>query len=996
MRKYVLAASSLLAVPSLALPGLAQEIPPNRVDLAAQEAAFAAFQNTHGGQWIAQWHPATGTPSAIYGTGLKIDDWRENSLVEARRHALALLEQNRDLLGLGDSTWTEQLSGRMGRTWSFTFEQSFRGVPALGGRADVRINMKGVVAMLGSKAWPIPAKFDVTPALDSAVAVAAAWDALSQAPTGVPQPVQPKEPRLVIWGDMDAATLATPTLCWEVSVSNVDQSGQGPIGRYYVDAKTGAVLTFVSDKHDCGFVSCNGVTPHDAGAPSQPESAAMPVPTTVTLMAWTRTGNDAYSALVNAPLPGVVLNVPGVGFVTTDLNGQFTIDINAPVTINVGALDGRHHAPITGADAPTASVLVNPGVPTTIQLSSSGATTNEAAHSTTSYWVDRTNEFCRAILGNSSQLATASNIATRVNIASTCNAYYTGNSINFYQQGGGCANTAFSTVVAHEWGHGIDDRYGGISNTNAEGMSEGWGDIIGMYLVDSPLLGSGFQTAGVALRRGDNTFVWPYSAGSPHAAGQVWMGFAWRLRENLRTSLGTQQALAISNDIVISTLVANASTRVDGVREVFIADDDDGNLLNGVPHYAELSAAATTKGIPYPQIVLATITHAPLLSTTERLTPRTVFATVAPTSGTINQVRLVFNSGAGATTRTMQPAGLPNAYLALLPGLSNGAMSYHIEATHSTGTVVRLPETGSFTYSIDGGNFATFYNEGFETGAPGWTSGAYSGTNDWQLGSPAGKSGTSSGVFWQDPSSAASGSNCYGNDLGNGNFNGRYPASVNTWLRSPVINCSGKTGVRVRFKRWLSVEQAQYDQAGLYMNGQLVWQNPTVGNIQDTAWQTVEYALPGADNNPSVQLEWRLTTDAGLHMGGWHIDDVEVGETVIVNVDAELTMTPDQVVQGNAVLVRVFTPGGSRPFLLGVGENAGPTIVPGIPTLQIGGNIDIVSGTTGPTGDFLFGFTAPPVPSSLGLLFHSQVLTLDATFTQFVVSNRFLTFITQN
>ena len=45
---------------------------------------------------------------------------------------------------------------------------------------------------------------------------------------------------------------------------------------------------------------------------------------------------------------------------------------------HVGALDGRHHAPIAGGNAPTGNFLVTPGVATTIQLSSSGASTAEA------------------------------------------------------------------------------------------------------------------------------------------------------------------------------------------------------------------------------------------------------------------------------------------------------------------------------------------------------------------------------------------------------------------------------------------------------------------------------------------------------------------------------------------------------------------------------------------------------------------------------------------
>ena len=81
--------------------------------------------------------------------------------------------------------------------------------------------------------------------------------------------------------------------------------------------------------------------------------ALLPVPTIVTVSAWTRTGNDAYSALVNTPLQGVVVNVPGVGTRTTDQNGEFTIDIAAPVTVSLTSLDGTHYAPIRWCGRPS-------------------------------------------------------------------------------------------------------------------------------------------------------------------------------------------------------------------------------------------------------------------------------------------------------------------------------------------------------------------------------------------------------------------------------------------------------------------------------------------------------------------------------------------------------------------------------------------------------------------------------------------------------------------
>src|SRR5262249_8114217 len=200
-------------------------------------------------------------------------------------------------------------------------------------------------------------------------------------------------------------------------------------------------------------------------------------------------------------------------------------------------MDGIHNSPITDSSAsgPNASVTVNPGVNATLQIFTSAATPNQAAHTSCQFWLHTANEWVRTIVGNSAQMNTADSVHPTVNIASTCNAFYTNNSVNFYAAGGSCNNTAFSTVMVHEWGHGIDDRYGGISNAATDGLSEGWGDIFGMYhpLVDNPIVGIDFTTTGGFVRTGLNTRL--YGTGTEvHASGEVWMGFAWRLRDNLR------------------------------------------------------------------------------------------------------------------------------------------------------------------------------------------------------------------------------------------------------------------------------------------------------------------------------------------------------------------------------------------------------------------------------------------------------------------------------
>ena len=597
MNRRLLASTPLFACALLTVPVLAQKADsPADLQLAAFYASpeWREFLDRDGaGRWRVEWSRAAGSPQAIYGSGIKLAGWGENTLEAARQQANQLLRDHAALLRLGKSDFRESIGARMGRTWSFTFDQYYRGLPVLGGRADVRVNMAGRVPMFGSVAFPIPANCNVTPAFDGETATAMAWQFLGEQPTRAQQPGQRRAPRLLLHADAESVQPSAVTLAWEVHVSNVDATGAGPIRYYYIDAVTGALLRFVNDKHECG-IACS--TDHGTTT----ASATPPVNTTVTVRGWTRTGIDAQSALTNVPIPGLQLTVPGIGAVTTDNNGQFTVNIAAVVSISVGNLDGRHHNPITGANGISGSFSVSPGVPTTIQLLTAAATTNEGAHTSTSYWTDKTNEYFRSILGNSAELNTADAIVPTVNIASTCNAFYTGNTINFYQAGGGCANTAFSTVISHEWGHGIDERYGGLFNLSGEGLSEALGDIAGMYLVDSPLLGSGFQTAGVPLRDGNNTRQYG-TVTQVHAAGESYMGFAWNLRDRLTTSLGTRAAaIAVSNTIVIGSIVANASTQPNAVLQVLIADDNDGNLANGTPHSVDILWSANNHSIPLP------------------------------------------------------------------------------------------------------------------------------------------------------------------------------------------------------------------------------------------------------------------------------------------------------------------------------------------------------------------------------------------------------------
>ncbi|MFN9756834.1 MAG: hypothetical protein ACK58X_10520, partial [Planctomycetota bacterium] len=184
-----------LPILAIAAPPAAAQTPPAlaaaRQDGAPNPATAAAwdeFVRAHGSAWLVRWHAATGTPRAIFGHGYDLADWRGASEPEARRHAHRELQRHAGLLGLGDCDFGEVIGARMGRTWTFTFQQTFRGLEVVDGRADVRIHMVGRVVHLGSTAWPVPADFDVVPTVGEGAAAARAWLHRGRDPGGVPQP----------------------------------------------------------------------------------------------------------------------------------------------------------------------------------------------------------------------------------------------------------------------------------------------------------------------------------------------------------------------------------------------------------------------------------------------------------------------------------------------------------------------------------------------------------------------------------------------------------------------------------------------------------------------------------------------------------------------------------------------------------------------------------------------------------------------------------------
>ena len=149
---------------------------------------------------------------------------------------------------------------------------------------------------------------------------------------------------------------------------------------------------------------------------------------------------------------------------------------------------------------------------------------------------------------------------------------------------------------------------------------------------------------------------------------------------------------------------------------------------------------------------------------------------------------------------------------------------------------------------------------------PGWGT-----EGQWAFGVPTG-----GGSHNYDPTSGYTGDNVYGYNL-----NGDYINSMPRYnLTTGALDFSGYTDVALEFRRWLGVESASYDHAGVEIstdgqNWSTVWEH-TGSAISDASWQLMYYDISDwADGESTVYVRWAMgTTDSSVTYPGWNIDDV--------------------------------------------------------------------------------------------------------------------------
>lgn len=440
------------------------------------------------------------------------------------------------------------------------------------------------------------------------------------------------------------------------------------------------------------------------------------------------------------------------------------------------------------------------------------------------------------------------------------NAWYDGLSINFCRAGSNRANTAYSSVVYHEYGHHLVRSGGSGQGQYGEGM----GDVMSLILLDDPRLAIGFfGTCSSFLRNANNGAQYPCTSNDIHFCGRLLSGCVWDTRNELLATEPQDYQNILLNLAVNSVLLHQGSNITPEITVDWLAlDDDDNNIFNGTPHYIEIDTAFGAHSMPAPDLELISFVYPTGLpesivpgSPTE-LPVNVVPDNSTPIPGTGTLSYRVGLTGPFTTIPMTQMS--PNEYLATLPAVDcPGMIQYFFSAD--------APEYGTFTdpsnapeeatyaaFAVAGVESAITFEDNFESHL-GWTVTNSLGlaTGAWQRGVPAG------GGDRGDPPTDADGSGqCYvtGNADGDDDIDGGI-----TTLVSPVLDASVGDMV-LSYDRWFSTTQ-----------GEAPFEDVFTVQISDdggSSWATLEIVGPTGPEVDGgwINKEFRLADLAGFEL----------------------------------------------------------------------------------------------------------------------------------
>lgn len=556
-------------------------------------------------------------------------------------------------------------------------------------------------------------------------------------------------------------------------------------------------------------------------------------------------GADFCEAEVLQPLPHLWVQAGGV-MALTDVNGDFTIANPGVTPINVTAgLSGKWFEVSDFLTSVTSDTeTVTPPGPANLVLNP--LNNDEIIRSQVNAYIEANKVRDFAVAANPSyptlQNESFPIVTNRTDGFCPGNAWYDPQleSINFCLSGAQYPNTAWSSVVQHEYGHHLVNAGGSGQGQYGEGM----GDVMSTIILDDPRLGQGFfgSCAG-SLRNADNNMQYPCNDAA-HTCGQLISGCVWSTREVLVVTEPANYTQILNYLAVNSILVHSGSTISPQITIDWLTlDDDDANIGNGTPHYAEIAAGFGAHNMDAPELTLVNINPVSLPvfvspdgTSTSTVEITNVAGTLDPTSPT-----LMVDTGSGFNPYPMSQLSATE-FMASFPSSDCGSeVNYYITAQDVGGTTQVSPQGAPLnTYSaISAGSASEIvFSDNAETDL-GWVVSGDAGSSAsgrWERAIPGGD-----GSRGDNPTDFDGSGRCFVTGNGSAGSNTDVDGG-STILTSPVMDASNNP--MLSYARW-------YDNTGSG-TGAAPGADTFVVQVSDNAgssWVTLETVGPNSSES---------------------------------------------------------------------------------------------------------------------------------------------------
>jgi hypothetical protein len=445
-------------------------------------------------------------------------------------------------------------------------------------------------------------------------------------------------------------------------------------------------------------------------------------------------------------------------------------------------------------------------------------------------------------------------------------------SINFCRQSGSYPNTAFASVVHHEYGHHLVYAAGSSQGQYGEGM----GDVMAVLISDDPGLAYGFSGSCATPLRTANNFIQYPCTGEVHDCAGLMSGPVWHTRNQLVITEPADYIDILANLAVNAMFMHSGSNITPQITIDYLTlDDDDGDIGNGTPHWTEICTGFGVHNLDCPALALIDFQYpdglpeviTPGVTTTVRVNVLPLVANPIPDTGTLS-----YRTGGEAFSAVSMTEIAPNEYEAALPATSCGEtleFYFSVDCDASGGTTVSDP-VGSPTHpyaAIAGTGITTVVSYDFES-STGWSVSGDASDGQWGTGVPVDDD------RGDPPSDFDRSGRCYLTDNVAGNSD---VDDGTTILTSPTFDLAGMATVHVKYARWYSNIEGDSPQADEFV--------VEVSNTDGTSWVVLEEVGPAGEEV----------------FGGWYVKTFRIADFVSPTAEVRVRFKASDLGAGSIV-----------------------------------------------------------------------------------------------